>query len=111
MILLRSTLLLATLACLGLLGYTVYEAEPVGALAELERLALHPWVQVLLASYYLGVLCWIAAIIVIERRTLPLVLWILAVLLITYPAAVLWLLLRGMPEMGERSSRRLRTLG
>ncbi len=112
MIILRSTLLLATLGCLGLLGYTGYThmVDLAGVVTQLQRLVLDPWVQVLLASYYLGVLCMIAAVLAIERRLLPRIAWSLAVLVLTYPAAVFWLLLRGLPGMGERSSRRLRSL-
>ncbi|MFP4129938.1 MAG: hypothetical protein ACLFSJ_04275 [Halorhodospira sp.] len=115
MIVLRSILLLATVACLGFLGYTGYTlyaaGDPAQALDGLQRLLGSPWVQVLLASYYLGVLCFVAAIVVIERRPVVMTAWIVAALLLTYPALVFWLLLRGLPEMGERSSRRLRTLG
>ncbi|MFP4146109.1 MAG: hypothetical protein ACLFSI_00150 [Halorhodospira sp.] len=115
MIVLRSFLLLATAACLGVLGYAGYTAyaggDPVQMLNELQELIASTWVQALLASYYLGVLCFIGAIVVIEKRLLTIILWSLAALLITYPALVFWLLLRGLPEMGERSSRRLRSLG
>ncbi len=112
MIILRSILLLATVACLGFLGYTLATVgAPAQVLDELQRLIGSPWVQVLLASYYLGVLCCVAAIVVIERRPAVAIAWGVAGLLVTYPALVFWLLLRGLPEMGERSSRRLRTLG
>ncbi|GEM_PF-2445851 len=115
MIVLRSILLLATVACLGFLGYTLYAADVLGDPAavgmELETLILSPWVQVVLAAYYLGVLCFLAAIVVIEKRLAPRIIWAVVGLLLTYPALVFWLLLRGLPEMGERSSRRLRTLG
>ena len=115
MIVLRSILLLATVACLGFLGYTLYTADvladPAAVVTELEALILSPWVQVVLAAYYLGVLCVLAAIVVIEKRAVPRIAWAVVGLLLTYPALVFWLLLRGLPEMGERSSRRLRTLG
>ncbi len=115
MIVLRSILLLATLACLGFLGYTLHAADLVGdpgaVATELEALVLSPWVQVVLAAYYLGVLCFLAAIVVIEKRPVPRILWAVVGVLLTYPALVFWLLLRGLPEMGERSARRLKTLG
>lgn len=54
------------------------------------------WGRVLLADFYLGVLCFAAVIHAVERRALLTLTWTLALALLGFPIAVIWLLLRGL---------------
>lgn len=57
------------------------------------------WGRVLLADFYLGVLCFAVVIHAVERRALPTLCWTLALALLGFPIAVVWLLLRGLARI------------
>lgn len=68
------------------------------------------WGRVLLADFYLGVLCFAAVIHAVERRLPVTLAWTLALALLGFPAAVVWLLLRGLRRItgsfGDRINQR-----
>lgn len=92
----RMGLLIPTAAFLALLLATIIgDSEPMAAVLQTA------WGRVLLADFYLGVLCFAAVIHACEQRlrvTLP---WTLGLALLGFPVAVLWLLLRGLPVLRD----------
>ena len=57
------------------------------------------WGRVLLADFYLGVMCFAAVIHAVERHPLLTLGWTLALALLGFPIAVIWLLLRGLKRI------------
>ncbi len=97
---LKILLVAAAAAFLVLLGATLIEDGTAG----MNAITASAWGRVLLADFYLGVLCFAAVIWGLERsigRTLG---WTLATALLGFPVAVIWLLLRGLPRWEASAS-------
>ena len=56
-----------------------------------------PWVKVVLADFYLGILCFTALVHAVERKLLLAIIWGAAAAFLGYPVVALWLVLRGLP--------------
>ncbi len=96
---LRSALVIAAAAFLLLLGATL---ATVGT-ADMGRVLEVEWGRVLLADFYLGVICFAAVIWSVERAAARTLAWSLGLALAGFPVAVLWLLLRGLPHLERRN--------
>ncbi len=89
---LRTALAVAGAAFLIYLGVVIISPDTTAMSTVLET----AWGRVLLADFYLGVMCFAAVIHVVERRLLLTLAWTLALALLGFPVAVVWLLLRGL---------------
>lgn len=83
---------LAFVACLGVALATQDTADFFTLLGE-------PWMQVVLADFYLGVLVFTVIVWAVEGAALPAVAWGLATACLGNPAAAVWLILRGLPRL------------
>ena len=93
----KAALAIAALALVFYVGAVIIDpaTAPMGAVLDTA------WGRVLLADFYLGVLCFAAVIHAVERRPLITLGWTLALALLGFPIAVVWLLLRGFSRMDQ----------
>lgn len=91
----KAALTVAATALLIYVGVVIMEPERASMGAVLDT----AWGRVLLADFYLGVLCFAAVIHAVEQRLLPTLLWTLALALLGFPSAVVWLLWRGLKKI------------
>ena len=92
----KTLLVAAAAAFLVLLGVTIVTDGTAG----MNAVTAAAWGRVLLADFYLGVLCFAAVIWAVERTLPTTVAWTVALALLGFPVAVVWLLLRGLPVIG-----------
>lgn len=92
---LRVSLAIAAAALVIYVGVVILDPETANMSAVLDT----AWGRILLADFYLGVLCFAAVIHAIERRWLLTLAWTLALGLLGFPAAVIWLLWRGLKQI------------
>lgn len=91
---LKVLLVAAAAAFLVLLAATLID----GGTAGMNAVTASAWGRVLLADFYLGVLCFAAVIWGVERSIGRTLAWTIALALLGFPVAVVWLLLRGLPR-------------
>lgn len=92
MIIVKSSLAIAGAALVIYVGTVILDPAKADMGAVLDT----SWGRVLLADFYLGVLCFAAVIQAVERRLLSTLAWSLALALLGFPIAVVWLLLGGL---------------
>ncbi|TVS19345.1 MAG: hypothetical protein EA417_00800 [Gammaproteobacteria bacterium] len=97
---LRTMLVAAAAAFLVLLGLTLLTDGTAG----MNAVTAATWGRVLLADFYLGVLCFAAVIWAVERALFITLAWTVALALLGFPVAVVWLLLRGLPVIGSSAA-------
>ena len=96
----KAGLAIAAVALVIYVGAVIIDPETANMGAVLDT----AWGRVLLADFYLGVLCFAAVIHAVERRVLLTLGWTLALALLGFPVAVVWLLLRGLKRVGSSAS-------
>ena len=90
----RAIVATAGLAFVALLGWAMTTLDT----GEFFVLMGEPWVQVVLADFYLGILCFAAVVWAVEG-VVPALAWGIATACLGNPVAALWLVLRGLPML------------
>ena len=90
----RAVVAAAGLAFVALLGWAMTALDT----AAFFTLMAEPWVRVVLADFYLGILCFAAVVWAVEGL-LPALAWGIATACLGNPVAALWLVLRGVPRL------------
>lgn len=91
----KAALAVAAMALAIYVGIVIADPQTANMGAVLDT----AWGRVLLADFYLGVLCFATVIHAVERRLLLTLGWTLALALLGFPAAVIWLLWRGLKRI------------
>ncbi|MCC5885814.1 MAG: hypothetical protein JJT88_05190 [Gammaproteobacteria bacterium] len=99
----KSGLVAAAVALVVYVGAVIMSPDTAAMAAVLDT----AWGRVLLADFYLGVLCFAAVIHAVEQRLLPTLGWSLALALLGFPIAVVWLLLRGLERINGSLGRQV----
>jgi hypothetical protein len=90
----RAFVAAAGLAFVALLGWAMSTLDT----SEFMVLMGEPWVQVVLADFYLGILCFAAVVWALEG-VVPALAWGIATACLGNPVAALWLVVRGLPRL------------
>ena len=91
----RVLLAVAALAFVAFLAF-VSAGEDTAAFFDLLG---EPWMKVVLADFYLGILCFAVIVRVVEGSLLRACAWGLATAVLGNPVAAVWLIVRGLPRL------------
>lgn len=99
----KAVLAVAAAALIFYVGMVIMDPDRASMGAVLDT----AWGRVLLADFYLGVLCFAAVIHAVERRLLPTLAWTLGLALLGFPVAVIWLSWRGLERIAASSGSKV----
>ena len=86
---------IAALTFVAYLGFALATEDTAAFFA----LMGEPWVKVVLADFYLGIVVFAVIVWAVEGAVLPALAWGLATACLGNPVAALWLVLRGLPKL------------